>query len=63
MISETDIYNFRPSADNPELASLASQHNLMEVLKIVCRRKIPELITIKYGSLEDGNVLVHDVEK
>ncbi|GAU88833.1 hypothetical protein RvY_01458 [Ramazzottius varieornatus] len=63
VISETDVYNFRPSLEQPEMATLSSQHTLMEVLKIVCRRRIPELITIKYGTMEDGNVTVDDVEK
>jgi TBC1 domain family member 23 C-terminal len=63
VVSETDIYNFRPSTDQPEMASLVSQHDLMDVLKIVCRRKIPELITIKYGGMEGPNVVVQDIER
>ncbi|OQV21932.1 TBC1 domain family member 23 [Hypsibius exemplaris] len=63
VISETDIYNFRPSADQPEMATMISQHSLMDVLKIVCRRKIPELITIKYGTMEGRDVVVTDIER
>lgn len=58
------LYILREIPQQKGMAMVMTRHPLKSVIKITSKKKLPELITFKFGSNEeDGGMIVKDTQR
>lgn len=63
LVTDTCLYVLRDIPKQKGMTMVISRRPLKNIVKISCNKKLPELITFKYGTHEDEGMLVTDAEK
>lgn len=61
-MTESHLYVLRDIPNRRDLAHIASRRALSSIVKITSKKKCPDLITFKYGSVVGDAIQITDVE-
>ena len=63
LVTDTCMYVLRDIPKQNDRAMVLSRRPLKNIVKITSKKKLPELITFKYGSYEEDGLVVTDTER
>jgi len=63
LVTDNHMYILREIPNRKSMAHIQSRRALGSIVKITSKKRHPELITFKYGSLEDDSIEVTDFDR